>query len=327
VVYGFPDIGAVGGVQNFGKGFYTPTDGTPYVPWTLGDLPTNSSAGSYNSAKTWNGRFVDWYWSTHQTTTFGAKVLEADLLNTFGGNSSFITNPWLRTNDTGTPSFDMVDAAYFRLSNINAMGYDKLQKGWWQIISNPEGGNANGYGAPGDYFSIPVTVPHYFDTVVWRSFGEDAWNRNVNFQWRVTPYYNNGETGIAPPTDASFNTFVIEIMFDKPIHVSGARRWGGPTGALPGTVDYNDNAVIPVYETNTADVATWWGAENGVDSALATTAVDCSARCRTQRKFFANSTLPDTTPAAGGTEFKPYGQLQLRGQAMLSYRKVYTPAS
>lgn len=384
------------------SGWIPGTDGTPYNRHSSTDSrwPGSVNNAATFASHTWNGRFMDWYWSSYtgdakgyiadynvprvgapnvfnlQNTGFTAfqptgptgpfgqdpgAVAANNLAGLWNSQMNYqnAVNPWftppgLRDDIVSGQSatgptlltIGSANAGWFKKTNINKLGYTGLQQGWWQSLKNPRGN-----GAVGRAVSLvdvaPVSIPQYFDAAVWRSFGDDAWNRNATFQWRVTPFYKQKtNTPPAPggpiPDGTQFNTFVLEIMLDKPIHVSGARReaivtepayqqhtaWPiypgdvtGPAGANPMPTQNNLSMFGPG-----GIASNYYGWGDGVSNRMPAIysgvpgASYNGALEKTWSQFqhyLGNGTVID------GDQMAPYGSIELRGQAMIKYNKTY----
>lgn len=385
-------------------GWVPGTDGSPYNRHSASDIRFPVSDANPNSYCThaWNGRFMDWYWSSYTGNTRGFYAegltgpvgpsnvfnlqntgFQAAAIASTGPLNNQLTlyvpaenrvlnyqnaaNPWFTQSDytlsaplaiggtrstTGPTTLyspGSTNAGWFKKTNINKLGYTGLQQGWWQSLEAPRGNGAVGRtGALA--ITTPVSVPQYFDAAVWRSFGDDAWNRSATFQWRVTPFYKQ-KTDASPapvpgglPADQQFNTFVLEIMFDKPIYVSGARREAiissdyydsaGAWPIYPGDVmGPNDTGVSPFGTSanlsmlgpgGTPGVNAGYG--DGVSNRLPAGyagefgTLQNGAQEKSWSQF--QHYLGNTTPV-DGDQMAPYGSIELRGQAMIKYNKAY----
>ena len=229
----------------YSQGWLPGTDGSPYLRNPAINDPRVASGNSYFS-RAWNGDFTDWYYGTWNDGMF--HYSDTGATGPLGlYTEKYWANPWtkLKTSSpdrTAAYAFD----SWFKKSNVGETGYQNLLRGWYQGIFAPEGAGATGLVStshPGnwqDAYAV-INIPQYFDAVVWRSFGQDAWRRSSGFQWRATPYWNNPGTPETPPADGVFNTFVIEIMLDKPLFMSGANwRFSGQDGS---NSDLQDNEV------------------------------------------------------------------------------------
>jgi hypothetical protein len=315
-------------------------DNSPYM--RSGSVTTDNKNDATN-AKSWNGRFTDWYYGTYSTGasgnaqnkifnwgTFAYRTAVANNTNVTidaniaanyptgiteyddpsgGANnnrSDFGANPWITTfNDAeefpDNPGFNQ----WFKRSNINRFGYQFLMKGWYQWI-----GQINS--TYPDSSILPVAVPQYFDAVVWRSFGDEAWNREANFQWRIVPYNNNPNDQGATAGTVS-NTIAIEIMFDKPIYVSGAER----VMTLDGT-NFLDRLAFPEYVTDDTSTYYKW---QPLESELSTAGTPATRRCYNQSRFFINQDATNLSIFRPAMSYKPHGSISLRGQSITRYQK------
>jgi hypothetical protein len=328
-------------VDNTGflQGWVPGTDGAPYLRNTPDDQRVAGGPTKHFS-KAWNGDFPDWYYGLWNQGMFhGSETAQTSPNPFFDRPDLFWSNPWYKIKDT-SPLRTAANAydGWFKRSNLAAMGYTKLYRGWYQSLASPAGVGATGYvsaGGPSYPWSssdayLVVNIPQYFDAAVWRSFGQDAWKRNAGFQWRVTPYYNNPDNPGTPPPAGVFNTFVIEIMFDKPIHVSGAnRRFCGDidinTDLLENGLVASDGAsYLQKWSQNSSISTGTTSLENRIPEAAFGGTFPVYQRSLEQFEFYLGSGADN--PRVAGSLMRPYGNIELRGQAMLNYKKLYAPA-
>jgi hypothetical protein len=152
------------------------------------------------------------------------------------------------------------------------------------------------------YDNLYVEHPLEFDRIVQRSFGDNAWVRSGNMQWKVTPVGKGTGKLVSPPnpdigryTKSADNvTFVIEVMFDQPLFVSGR------------TVHTYTNA----DELRTANADATINITN-----------QGSIFQHTKNQYLFTGANPNKIDPAPDT-IKPYSNLTLRGQAVVSYRKT-----
>jgi hypothetical protein len=319
-------------MTNFIDTTYTPgwiasTDGSPYTRFPIDgstkfSTPSATSDPSTNSFlnKSWNGAFKDWYWSTHTNTVSNFLPYTNDSLLGSLTTADVRNHPWIFTDPDVMEA--SIDRGLFRKSNINAIGYKNLQKGWYQALWSPDGAGAAGISG-GDFIYTKIEVPDYYDAAVWRTFGENAWNRNASFQWRATPYYYGGDT-VAEP-QGLINSFVIEIMFDQPIYVSGARRVAHRNVSTTGfyePVSIQNLYYRPSYDTTPGTPIYDFSIEPALPGGeiLPLSPTEVADHSSGQNNFYTgNSVKGEFGPAT----FKPFGNITLRGQAMLKYQKVY----
>jgi hypothetical protein len=340
-----------------GTAYSTPNwDGSPYNRSGEGSNVIYNKDAIPLVSKTWTGRFTDWYWSTYQADPLlrpfsmaewtqqiqDWNVAMAVTPNAFpdgvdpdsqdAGSAKvglFGANPWqTAASAPGTYFPDtrigLVYDQYFKKSLANVNGYKFLMKNWLQYVGTID--------PAFDAHTVLVTVPQYFDAIVWRSFGEDAWNRNVNFQWRITPQYAD-EIGSTVSSGQQFNSIAIEIMFDKPIFLSGAKR--NPISSSSGDWDQyvagnNGAGGRPVPADSEYKWSDWdrditldvFDLTNGAYQTL----IENKINAETRFWFNTNATTLDN-----GQEFvypyAPFGSITLRGQNIVQYRKSYARSS
>lgn len=322
--------------EGFLQGWLPGTDGSPYLRNTPNDQRVSSSEVKHFS-KAWNGDFPDWYYGTWNQGMFHGSESPQTSPNPFFDRADlFWSNPWYKIKDT-SPLRTAANAydGWFKRSNLAAMGYSKLYRGWYQSLASPAGAGATGFvnatypsGWSDPY--LVVNIPQYFDAAVWRSFGQDAWKRNAGFQWRVTPYYNDPSDPSTPPPNGVFNTFVIEIMFDKPIHVSGANR------RFSGNTEGNTDRTNELNAINGSSYLQKWSQNSSISTGVTSLEIKIPAanidddsdkvyeKSLEQFEFYLGSGSID--PHEVGDTMRPYGTIELRGQAMLNYKKLCAPA-
>jgi hypothetical protein len=307
-----------------GAAFIPPYDGSPYNVWSS-EISSNTSA-DYGILRYWNGRINDWYnsrwsqstnsvantfsaWDSQGTfTTPDAYLQQAankytDSYNlefgypgydfaTVGGNGEWQNGE--QTPDTGNNiwplPWDQNVPLRRNQPNINSYAYKTLWK-WYQKFDYVAGVKPYSY-------NVYVEHPKIFDDIISRSFGDSAWKKSGNMQWRVTP--SGKGTGLATSaageSDITFNrsstniTFVVEVMFDEPLFVSGRS----------------------IYLYDTADDVL----AGNMDEFVTGTNQDEALQHMKNQAAFAG--LSGGIPT-GGT-IQPHSNLTLRGQAVVKYK-------
>jgi hypothetical protein len=180
---------------------------------------------------------------------------------------------------------------------INQYEYKILWK-WWQ----PFEWNSSLVG--GKTQTLYTEHTRTFDAIINRSFGDRAWVRSGNMQWKVTPVGKGTatqETGVGTAEKSADNvTFVIEIMFDQPIFVSGRQIY-----------DYGNN-----YASYVEDPDLLSSDETIVSGNLA----NYKQHIRNQVLF---SGANYVTNGFGSSEIgylSPLSNLTVRGQAIVKYK-------
>jgi hypothetical protein len=220
-------------------------------------------------------------------------------------NSAFFNEgAWQNNESINTPYFNYPSifspttygAGNFSLNPyINQYAYKLLWK-WIQPFEF-------NYTTPPTYVynNLYTEHPLEFDRIVERCYGDQAWVRSGNMQWKVTPVGKGlGQQVTAlvvgePSIQSADNvTFMIEVMFDQPIFVSGR------TGV-------NVDEIGDILDANSDDVITLGNAGEFAD------------HLRNQLAF---TGYRSSGVANAPTLFKPYSNLTLRGQAVVSYRKT-----
>jgi hypothetical protein len=302
-----------------GYGWSQPTDGSPYSSWSLAtDL--NLSTPTSGVTRYWNGRLNDWFYSRwSQTNTVsgiggivvaGPDYYPSQSNTNLGAASNKYKDAypaefpypgvdyWENNETTGSANFGYpTTVSQPNQSYINQYAYKTL---WKWVLPLGVIGNS---GLPPSYVYIEHTK--MFDNIVNRTFGDDAWSRNGNMQWKVTPIadgngkYSASAVGLTlTSTESGTNTsFAIEVMFDKPIFVSGR------------------TLSIPELSTDLSD--------GSVDSVIdAVNRAEYYNHISTQLNFAGINIDETSTKLSFDQEVKLYSNLTLRGQSVVKYKQT-----
>ena len=310
-----------------GYGWSQPTDGSPYSPWSLA-LDATTAGDTIGTARYWNGRLNDWFYGrwdqTNSVNTYTGinYVSQGSLYDGKIGDKYSDTYPYdfgwpgypagaWENNETtigvGTtivwppPYYPATTLGHANQNYINQYAYKTLWK-WVMQLPSPPSPIVNPI-VSDSYIYVEHTK--MFDNIVNRTFSDDAWNRNGNMQWKVTPvadgnaaYSSNAGAGVTNSTESSTNTsFAIEVMFDKPIFVSGR------TLTMPSSSAELANGSLEGIVNNT-NAAEHWN------------------HIRTQLRFAGINFDTTTNDLSYDQGVKLYSNLTLRGQSVVKYKQT-----
>ena len=337
----YPDAGT-------GYGYTQPKDGSPYSVWSETSGIVNASVTNY-VARYWNGRMNDWHasrWSVSNSAAawgWGSITSQAvagaglrnpvhdydarTLAHTVTHDPALGAREWqdwerLSPNFTVWPTQNASGyggtGAYNNIWTpwVNQYAYKQYWKWFLPVIAKPS------LALPAMMMNFYVEHPQVMDDVIYRSFGDDAWIRNSGIQWRITPVANGSGDRIPPDplsvTQTAINygenvTFAVEVMFDKPLFVSGRTlaRWNSGK--------YN----IAAFNGNTNIGGR--NADGTIDTSTGSP-IDSTAHVNTQSEFLGG--INDLQWAAqasllGGTEvYSPLSDITLRGQSVIKYQET-----
>jgi hypothetical protein len=306
-----------------GSAYVTPRDGSPYSVW---NSAVASNAGNlFNIVRYWNGRLNDWYmsrWSQHENISgsFPATNYDSQANTLLTAPSNRFTPEY--NKEFGHPGYTGMAATWRSWQNNESTmsGYIDYPEPY-DVLTSPARVNQpwiNQYAykllwkwaLPFEYgigyigqpkFCLYTEHTKLFDDIIQRSFGDRAWNRNGTMQWRVTPSGKGTGTAsqAANPSGNTYTktaenvTFVVEIMFDEPIFVSGR--------------------TLQKYDTAAAL------AEGSADNVLNDVEASLIMKQHIQNQMsFAgiNNEVPDFIDIA------PFSNLTLRGQSVIKYKRT-----
>lgn len=332
--FGYNPSDALTGFEDFpssptvgGTGYVQPRDGSPYSPWTTDSVVSGSRLDG--CIKYWNGRLNDWFYSRWSQTATTAGPLSgsnwtAQSATALGSNAIEYTPhypfesayPGINEFSNGEtainsaqfvyPAFEGAGTSPTTPNNpwINQYAYKLLWK-WWQPF------NWNFAFDPLQTLvhTLYTEHTHSFDAIVNRAFGDQAWVRSGNMQWKVTPVGKGtatqveSEDGFVLQKSADNVTFVIEVMFDQPIFVTGREIF-----------DYGNN--VRAYELD--------GPEDfSADTTIEAGNVDNYKQHITNQVKFTGANYSDTSefsPRIG--RVSPLSNLTVRGQAIVKYKQT-----
>ena len=330
-------------VGGSGLGFAPPRDGSPYSVWTktIEGNAKSANAGMlryfngrindwYNSR--WSqenprnpfpnsGYIGDIYYS--MTDTFDISNLRNSYDHSYpfdfaapglvpgvgSGAGSFQNNeslpggkisyPGARQNEMG-PAGPSTNGYWKNNSWVGQYAYKMYWK-WFQPVAI-----ANLNLSLGTYY-VYTQHTKTFDSIISRCFGDDAWVRNGSMQWKITPLPGGQGEIAAVGSDRVYSgdctTFAIEVMFDKPIFVSGRTLTPHSsvshhrTLAIDGVRAPNATAGIPEFQHNVNQIAFFTGHKGEAGWAAG------------------------SNPTAY-TTISPLSDMTLRGQSIVKYEKV-----
>jgi hypothetical protein len=336
-----------------GWGFTQPKDGSPYSVWNNA-VGTVAASGTTYISRYWNGRINDWHasrWAVSSgVTTFEWGPVAGQPL-TQQPTGSGLRNPvhsytsrTLAPSVTHDPitasqqwqSWEGLDPQYtaYPSQNLSGFGSESYSGMWtpwvnqyaykqyWKwflpILAKPSAS------LPARWQNFYIEHPQVMDDIIFRSFGDDAWIRNAGIQWRITPVANGtGDQTVTPPleivqTATNFGpnlTFAVEVMFDKPLFVSGRTlaKWNQSKYNLD---TFNGNTNI---------------AGRNADGTISTAGgepIVSTSHVLAQSEFLGGVNTNDWSTQAellGGTEiYSPLSDITLRGQSVIRYEPTST---
>jgi len=314
-----------------GTGYVQPTDGTPYSPWTTGIAPLDETSYKLDECiKYWNGRLNDWFYSRWiQTDTSSGPptpsanwdsqgtIYTGNATNLFtpdtpfenaypgfsGAGSTFTNSEAISSSSFVWPATPGERTASQTTPNnpwINQYAYKLLWK-WWQPFNWSLAFPSSSLNTPQFLYTEHTRS---FDAIINRAFGDRAWVRSGNMQWKVTPTGKGTatqETGVGTAEKSADNvTFVIEVMFDQPLFVSGRQIYD---------FGNNNGSYAKDPEDHCSD-----------GTVTAGNLANYKQHVRNQILFSGATYVTDGTSSNDIGYLSPLSNLTVRGQAIVKYK-------